>query len=229
MDSEPATSQHATIAPVRQDEPRNVPGEIEWEQQPALLTTREVAAIFGKSAANIRARASRGDFGNTVTGDDGLPRYDKSRVQALYERVTQREAQSRSVTNLHGTSPVSYSTSLSPMVAGAIAEIQSQHRDQIALWSARFEDVRLAAQRAQEEAQSLRDLLREREETTRATLSHMDALYAENLSQLRSALTQEQAHKTEIVAAKENEIARLKSLENNAPRRESLWHRLFGG
>ena len=229
MDSEPATSQHATIAPVRQDEPRNVPGEIEWEQQPALLTTREVAAIFGKSAANIRARASRGDFGNTVTGDDGLPRYDKSRVQALYERVTQREAQSRSVTNLHGTSPVSYSTSLSPMVAGAIAEIQSQHREQIALWSARFEDVRLAAQRAQEEAQSLRDLLREREETTRATLSHMDALYAENLSQLRSALTQEQAHKTEIVAAKENEIARLKSLENNAPRRESLWHRLFGG
>ena len=223
MDSERATPQHATIAPVRPDEP------LDWEQQPGLLTTREVAAIFGKSAANIRARASRGDFGNTVTGEDGLPRYDKGRVQALYERVTQREASARSVTNLHGTSPVSYSTSLSPMVATAIAEIQSQHREQIALWSARFEDVQRAAQRAQEEAHSLRELLREREETTRATLSHMDMLHAESLNQLRTALTQEQAHKTEIVAAKENEIARLKSLENNMPRRESLWHRLFGG
>lgn len=227
MDSEPATPQHETIAPVRLDNLVNE--QLDWEQQPSLLTTREVAAIFGKSAANIRARASRGDFGNTVTGEDGLPRYDKGRVQALYERVTQREAQARSVTNLHGTPPVSYSTSLSPMVATAIAEIQSQHREQVALWSSRFEDMRLAAQRAQEEAQSLRELLREREETTRATLSHMDALYAENLSQLRSALTQEQAHKTELVAVKENEIARLKSLENNAPRRESLWHRLFGG
>lgn len=223
MDSEPATPQPETFAPVRPDE------HLDWEQQPALLTTREVAAIFGKSAANIRARASRGDFGNTVTGEDGLPRYDKSRVQALYERVTQREAQARSVTNLHGTSPVSYSTSLSPMVAGAIAEIQSQHREQVALWSARFEDVRLAAQRAQEEAQTLRELLREREETTRATLSHMDMLHAESLNQLRAALSQEQAHKTEIVAVKENEIARLKSLENNMPRRESLWNRLFGG
>ena len=226
MDSEPATPQHATIAPVRQNE---LGDELDWEQQPSLLTTREVAAIFGKSAANIRARASRGDFGNTVTGEDGLPRYDKGRVQALYERVTQREAQARLVTNLHGTSPVAYSTSLSPMVATAIAEIQSQHREQVALWSSRFEDMRLAAQRAQDEAQSLRDLLREREETTRATLSHMDMLYAENLNHLRTALTQEQAHKTELVAVKENEIARLKSLENNAPRRESLWHRLFGG
>lgn len=223
MDSQPATPQHETIAPVRLDE------QFDWEHQPNLLTTREVAAIFGKSAANIRARASRGDFGNTVTGEDGLPRYDKSRVQALYERVTQREAQARSVTNLHGTSPVSYSTSLSPMVATAIAEIQSQHREQIALWSSRFEDMRLAAQKAQEEAHSLRELLREREETTRATLSHMDMLHAESLNQLRSSLTQEQAHRTEIVAAKENEIARLKSLENNRPRRESLWHRLFGG
>lgn len=222
MNSEPATPQRETIAPVR-------PDELDWEQQPNLLTTREVAAIFGKSAANIRARASRGDFGNTVTGEDGLPRYDKGRVQALYERVTQREAQARSVTNLHGTSPVSYSTSLSPMVATAITEIQSQHREQIALWSARFEDARLGAQRAQEEAQSLRELLREREETTRATLSHMDMLHAESLSQLRSALTQEQAHKIEIVAVKENEIARLKSLENNIPRRDSFWNRLFGG
>ncbi len=223
MDSEPATPQHETIAPVRPDE------QFDWQQQPSLLTTREVAAIFGKSAANIRARASRGDFGNTVTGEDGLPRYDKGRVQALYERVTQREAQARAVTNLHGTSPVSYSTSLSPMVATAIAEIQSQHREQIALWSARFEDARLAAQRAQEEAHTLRDLLREREETTRATLSHMDMLHAESLNQLRTALTQEQAHKIEIVATKENEIARLKSLENNMPRRGSFWHRMFGG
>ena len=223
MDTETATPQSETIAPVRLDEP------VDWEQQPSLLTTREVAAIFGKSAANIRARASRGDFGNTVTGEDGLPRYDKGRVRALFERVTQREAQARSVTNLHGTASSSYSTSLSPMVATAIAEIQSQHREQIALWSARYEDAQQAAHRAQEEVQSLRDLLREREETTRATLSHMDMLYSDNLSQLRTALSQEQAHKIEIVAAKENEISRLKSLENNMPQRGSLWHRLFGG
>ncbi len=223
MDPEPATPQHATIASVRPDEPIN------WEQQPSLLTTREVAAIFGKSAANIRARASRGDFGNTVTGEDGLPRYDKSRVQALYERVTYREAQARSVTNLHGTPGISYSTSLSPMVATAIAEIQLQHRDQVALWTARLEDAQQAARRAQEEVSALRDLLREREETTRATLSHMDMLHTESLNQLRSALMQEQTHKTEIVALKENEIARLKSLDNNRPQRESLWHRLFGG
>ena len=222
MDSETATSQRETFAPVRLDD------TVAWEEQPEQLTTREVASIFGKSAANIRARASRGDFGNTFTGEDGLPRYDRERVRALYERVTQREAQTRSVTNLHGTGP-SYSTSLSPMVASAIAEIQSQHREQIALWSARFEDSQRAAQRAQEEAQMLRDLLREREETTRATLSHMDILHSENLSQLRTALQQEQAHKTEIVAAKDSEIARLKSIENNQPRRDSLWSRLFGG
>lgn len=222
MDSEPATSQRETIAPVRPDE------LIPWDQQPEQLTTREVASIFCKSAANIRARASRGDFGNTVTGEDGLPRYDRGRVKALYERVTQREAQARSVTNLHGITP-SYSTSLSPMVATAIAEIQSQHREQIALWSARFEDAQRSAQRSQEEAQSLRDLLREREETTRATLSHMDMLHSESLAQLRETLSQEKAHKIELVAAKDGEIARLKSLENNMPRRDSIWHRLFGG
>jgi hypothetical protein len=223
MESEPATAQRETIAPVLYDDP------IAWEQHPQQLTTREVATIFGKSAANIRARASRGDFGNTVTGEDGLPRYDRERVRALFERVTQREAQTRSVTNLHGVAPSSYSTSLSPLVTTAIAEIQTQHREQVALWSARFEDAQRSAQRAQEEAQSLRELLREREETTRATLSHMDMLHSEHLSQLREALTQEKAHKTEIVAAKDSEIARLKSLENNAPRRDSLWHRLFGG
>ena len=222
MDFEPATSQRETIAPVRPDD------FIAWEQHPEQLTTREVASIFGKSAANIRARASRGDFGNTVTGEDGLPRYNRERVRALYERVTQREAQSRSVTNLHGITP-SYSTSLSPMVATAIAEIQSQHREQVALWSARVEDAQRAAQHAQEEVQSLRDLLREREETTRATLSHMDMLHAESLAQLRETLSQEQAHKQELVAAKDGEIARLKSLENNMPRRDSIWHRLFGG
>ena len=223
MNLEPATAHSETVAPVRSDQ------EIAWEQHPEQLTTREVAAIFGKSAANIRARASRGDFGNTVTGEDGLPRYDRGRVQALWERVTQRESQTRSVTNLHGTAPVSYSSTLSPMVATAIAEIQAQHREQIALWSARFEDVQRAAQRAQEEAQSLRDLLREREETTRATLSHMDMLHAQNLDQLRETLSQEQAHRTEIVAGKDSEIARLKSLESNKPRRDSIWHRLFGG
>ena len=223
METEPATSQRETIAPVRLDD------QIVWDQQPEQLTTREVAAIFGKSAANIRARASRGDFGNTVTGEDGLPRYDRERVRALFERVTQREAQLRSVTNLHGTAPSSYSTSLSPMVTTAIAEIQTQHREQIALWSARFEDAQCSAQRAQEEVQSLRDLLREREETTRATLSHMDMLHSEHLAQLRDALTQEKAHRTELVAVKDSEIARLKSMENNAPRRNSFWNRLLGG
>lgn len=222
MDLEPATPHSETFAPVRPSDP------IDWQQQPSLLTTREVASLFGKSAANIRARASRGDFGNTVTGEDGLPRYDKGRVQMLYERVTQREAQARSVTTLHGTAGVSYSTSLSPMITTAIAEIQSQHREQVALWTARCEDAQQAARRAQEEVAALRDLLREREETTRATLSHMDMLHTESMNQLRASLAQEQAHKTEIVAVKENEIARLKSLENNAPRRESLWHRLFG-
>jgi hypothetical protein len=223
MDFEPATPQSETIAPVRPD------NQIAWDQQPVQLTTREVASLFGKSAANIRARASRGDFGNTVTGDDGLPRYDRERVRALYERVTQREAQARSVTNLHGVSSGTYSTSLSPVVTTAIAEIQTQHREQIALWSARFEDAQRAAQRAQEEVHALRDLLREREETTRATLSHMDMLHSESLTQLRQALSQEQAHKAETVAAKDSEIARLKSLDANSPRRGSLWNRLFGG
>ncbi len=223
MDFDAATPQGETIAPVRPD------SQIAWDEQPEQLTTREVAALFGKSAANIRARASRGDFGNTVTGEDGLPRYDKSRVRALFERVTQREAQSRSVTNLHGVSSGHYSTSLSPVVTTAISEIQAQHREQIALWTARLEEVRLAAQRAQEEAQSLRDLLREREETTRATLSHMDTLHSESLAQLREMLTREQAHTVEIVAAKDGEIARLKSLEANAPQRSSFWSRLFGG
>ena len=230
MELEPATAQGETVAPVRSD------NQIAWDQQPEHLTTREVATLFGKSAANIRARASRGDFGNTVTGEDGLPRYDRGRVRALYERVTQREAQARAVTNLHGVASSSYSTSLSPMVATAIAEIQAQHRETIALWSARFEDAQRAAQRAQEEAQALHQLLREREETTRATLSHMDMLHSENVTQLRQALSQEQAQKVETVAAKDStiaakdsEIARLKSLDANMPRRSSFWNRLFGG
>lgn len=229
MDSEPATPQSETIAPVRLDE--QITGQVTqivWEEQPEQLTTREVATLFGKSAANIRARASRGDFGNTVTGEDGLPRYDRARVRALHERVTQREAQSRAVTNLHGIAGPSYSAGLSP-VAAAIAEIQAQHREQIALWSARFEDAQRATQRAQEEAQSLRELLREREETTRATLSHMDMLHTENLAQMRLALTQEQAHKTETLAGKDSEIARLKSLDANTPRRGTFWNRIFGG
>ncbi|MGI4791767.1 MAG: hypothetical protein ACRYFS_23340 [Janthinobacterium lividum] len=223
MDFEPATPQSETIASVRPDV------EIVWDQQPEQLTTREVASLFGKSAANIRARASRGDFGNTVTGDDGLPRYDRSRVRALYERVTQREAQSRAVTNLHSVAGPSYSTSLSPVVTTAIAEIQAQHREQVALWSARFEDSQQAAQRAHEETQSLRELLREREETTRATLSHMDMLYAESLTQLRQTLSQEQAHKAELIAAKDSEISRLRSVESSQQNRGSFWHRLFGG
>lgn len=223
MESEPATSQQTLVSPVRPDEP------VQWEKHPEQLTTREVAAIFGKSAANIRARASRGDFGNTFTGEDGLPRYDRDRVRALYERVTYREAQARSVTNLHGVAQSSYSTSLSPLVTSAIAEIQAQHREQIALWSARFEDAQRMTQHAQQEAQMLRDLLREREETTRATLSHMDVLHSEGMAQLRDMLCAEQAHRVEIAAAKDGEIARLKALENNKPRRDSLWSRLFGG
>ena len=223
MESDTATPQSETIAPVRLGE------QIDWEQQPEQLTTREVAMLFGKSAANIRARASRGDFGNTVTGEDGLPRYDRGRVRALFERVTQREAQARAVTNLHGVATSPYSTSLSPVIATAIAEIQAQHHEQIALWSARFEDAQRSTQRAQEEVQALRDLLREREETTRATLSHMDMLHTESLTQLRQSLSQEQAHRTETVAVKDTEIARLKSLGANMPRRDSFWHRLFGG
>ena len=223
MDLEPATPQSETFAPVRPDE------EIAWEQQPEQLTTREVATLFGKSAANIRARASRGDFGNTVTGEDGLPRYDRGRVRALYERVSMREAQARSVTNLHGVANGQYSTSLSPVVASAITEIQAQHREQVALWSARFEDAQRAAQHAQEEVQALRSLLREREETTRATLSHMDTLHAESLAQLRHTLSQEQAHRVETLAAKDTEIALLKSVSSSQQPRGSFWHRLFGG
>ena len=224
MEIETANPQTETVAPVRLEDP------IAWDEQPEQLTTREVALLFGKSAANIRARASRGDFGNTVTGEDGLPRYDRSRVRALLERVTQREAQARSVTNLHGMAGSPYSTSLSPMVASALTEIQAQHREQVALWSARLEDAQRSAQRAQEETQSLRELLREREETTRATLTHMDMLHSESLTQLRQALSQEQAHKTEMVAAKDSEIARLRSPGSgvNSPR-ASLWQRLFHG
>lgn len=156
---------------------------IDWDAQPLSLTTREAAALLGKSPGNIRARASKGDFGPTTTGPDGLPRYDRDRVRLIGERMAARRAQAN------------------PPAADAHA----------ALWESCLEEAREAARQAKEEAKELRLLLHEREETTREALSHLDMLHEQNKMQMKEILKREQVHWERLVAAKNDEIERLKA------------------
>jgi hypothetical protein len=240
MESETATPQSNLLAPVRPNEdaqtaelesdPESEPEiGLDWEAQPEQMTTREVATLFGKSPGNIRARASRGDFGNTVTGEDGLPRYDRARVRAVYDRITAREAQGRAVTNLYATASGTQMGMLPQSLSGMLAGLQAQHQEQIALWSSRLADSQqialqsqVIAQQAQHEAQELRTLLAQREETTRETLSHMDTLYSETITHLRETVFQQQA-----ALAQRSEITVPSTATSLS--QPSLWRRLFGG
>ncbi len=178
-------------------------GGIDWESQPASLTTREAAALLGKSPANVRARASKGDFGPTMTGPDGLPRYDRDRVRVVGERMAARQAQA------HPTSAAA-SPSDTPFAA-LLAALQAQQGEQISLYRAWLEEARGMAHQAKEEAKELRALLAEREETTRETLSHMDMLHDENITQIKDTLVHERAQWERKIAAKDAEIERLKA------------------
>lgn len=178
-------------------------GEIDWEAQPKSLTTRQVAVLLGKSTGNVRARASKGDFGVTAPGPDGLPRYDRERVRPIYERMAAREAQSRN-SQFPAAPP-------EPQVSALLAAMQVQQEQQTALCLAWVEEARQAVRQAKEEAQELRILLREREETTRETLSHMDILHDQNVRQTQETLERERARWTAEIAARDAEIERLKS------------------
>ena len=176
---------------------------ISWEQLPALMTTREVAEILGKTTGNVRARASKGDFGPTFTGDDGLPRYDRDRVRLLAERMAVRQAQARP--SLSATSAPA--DALPPSLTLLLNSLQTQQAEQITFWKTRWEEALQEAAVAKKEAQELRRLLLEREETTRETLTHMDMLHQENIAQVKAVLESEQRHWETERTALEKEAA----------------------
>ena len=158
--------------------------------------------MLGKSPGNVRARASKGDFGPTMSGPDGLPRYDRDRVRVIGERMAARQAQ---------TSAVATPTPLTePPIAVLLNALQAQQSEQIALYKAWVEEAREIAHQAKEEAKELREALREREETTRETLTHMDMLHEQNISQMKETLERERAQWSREVASKDAEIGRLK-------------------
>ena len=176
-------------------------GGIDWDAQPESLTTREVATLLGKSPGNVRARASKGDFGPTASGPDGLPRYDRDRVRIIGERMAARQAQSVPVAE----DPPGASLGV------LLAALQAQQSEQISLYKALILEAREDTRQAREEAKELRAALHEREETTRETLSHMDMLHDQNINQLQDVLARERAQWERIVAERDAEIERLKT------------------
>ena len=192
-------------------------GGIDWDAQPASLTTREAAALLGKSAANVRARASKGDFGPTATGPDGLPRYDRDRVRIVGERMATRQAQTGAV-----FPPVAPPN---PSVAVLLTALQAQQEEQAALYKAWLEEAREAARQAREEANELRAALHNREETNRATLTRMDVVYEQAIAQLKKVLIQEQTLWKREIADKGAEIERLKAASVPEKGRPQLWRK----
>ena len=176
-------------------------GSIDWDAQPESLTTREVATLLGKSPGNVRARASKGDFGPTAAGPDGLPRYDRDRVRIIGERMAARQAQSVPVAE----DPPGASLGV------LLAALQAQQSEQVSLYKALILEAREDTRQAREEAKELRVALYEREETTRETLSHMDMLHDQNINQLQDVLARERAQRERIVAERDAEIERLKT------------------
>ena len=192
------TNQRNLVTPLPSNE-----GGIDWDVQPFSLTTREVAALLGKSPGNVRARASKGDFGPTMSGPDGLPRYDRDRVRVIGERMAARQAQTSAVAPLAALTD--------PPIAVLLNALQMQQSEQVALYKVWVEEAREVAHQAKEEAKELRAALHEREETTRETLTHMDMLHEQNILQVKEILERERAQWAREVALKDAEIERLKS------------------
>ncbi len=187
--------------------PSQSDGAISWEQLPALMTTREVADRLGKSTGNVRARASKGDFGPPLAGEDGLPRYDRDRVRFIAERMAARQAQPRP----GFPAPAAGTDPLPPALSALLTSLQAQHTEQVSFWKTRMEEAQAEASAAKQEAQELRRLLLEREETTRETLSHMDMLHVENIAHGKAVLESERQRWETERMAHEAEAARLKS------------------
>jgi len=198
MGNIPETNQRNLVTPLPSNE-----GGIDWDVQPFSLTTREVAALLGKSPGNVRARASKGDFGPTMSGPDGLPRYDRDRVRVIGERMAARQAQTSAVAPLAALTD--------PPIAVLLNALQVQQSEQVALYKVWVEEAREVAHQAKEEAKELRAVLHEREETTRETLTHMDMLHEQNILQVKEILERERAQWAREVALKDAEIERLKS------------------
>ena len=198
MGNIPETNQRNLVTPSPSNE-----GGIDWDVQPFSLTTREVAALLGKSPGNVRARASKGDFGPTMSGPDGLPRYDRDRVRVIGERMAARQAQTSAVAPLAALTD--------PPIAVLLNALQVQQSEQVALYKVWVEEAREVAHQAKEEAKELRAALHEREETTRETLTHMDMLHEQNILQVKEILERERAQWAREVALKDAEIERLKS------------------
>ncbi len=193
----------------------------DWDALPGLLTTREVADILGKSTGNVRARASKGDFGPTVPGEDGLPRYDRDRVRVLAERMAARQAQSRPDPPENSA----LSASLPPALNTLLSSLQAQQNEQIIFWKTRLEDALEDAAQAKGEAKELRRLLLEREETTRETLSHMDTLHQENIAHINAVLESERQRWGSEKAILEAECERLKSETTARKPGPQLWRK----
>jgi hypothetical protein len=210
MGDPPETKPRENITP-----PPRGDGGIDWDVQPASLTTREVAALLGKSPGNVRARASKGDFGPTMNGPDGLPRYDRDRVRIIGERMAARQAQAR---------PQPVDLSNAPLTL-LLTALQAQQSEQISLYKAWLEEAQEAARQAKEDARELRVLLGEREETTRETLSHMDMLHDQSITQMKDAVERERTQWAQEVVAKEAEIERLRAEPTVKKTGPQLWRK----
>lgn len=221
MDQDPETAPRETVAPLLPASAGLTETTLAWDDQPPLLTTRAVATLFGKSPGNIRARASKGDFGPTQSGPDGLPRYDRERVRAVYERMAARQARS-ATGSAPALAPPAFA--LPPPVAALLSALQAQHAEHSSLCTAWLDEAREAARQAKAEAQELREVLRQREETMRGTLTHMDMLHNQNIVQMREGLAAERASWERERDAKDAEIERLKA--SGAPEKSrALWRK----
>ena len=187
--------------------------EPDWDSLPELLTTNEAAAIIGKDSANVRARASKGEFGNVQKDDMQRSLYRRDAVRAVYEKI----AKNRNPTALHGVSVRRVERNeltVSAVSTALIAEIKDGKNREIALLSAQYADK-------VQDVETLRLLLEQREETTREIISEI-------VTQCDTRVEEIEAHRAETVAAKDAEIERLRQ-ELEAAQQSATKRRKFFG
>ena len=191
-----------TDTPDHSEKPQNglfasvaLPPPPDWAALPDLLLTNDVAGLLGKSGGNIRARTSKGEFGNVKKDDQERNLYPKAVVKAVYDKMVKN----RNTVFLHSVSPQRMSATSQDMPAAIkiiLDEIKEQRDREVSLWQARLTD-------AKQEAERLREMLFQHEEATRQAVAENAAIYAARVGET-------DAHRAEIIAAKESEIERLR-------------------
>ena len=188
---------------------------IDWDAQPASLTTREVAALLGKSPGNVRRPAPpKATSGRRHPGRTACPATTATGSGSSGERMAARQAQAAAL-----------SAPPDPPLAVLLTALQAQQTEQVALYKTWVEEAREAGRLAKEEAKELRAALHDREETTRETLTHMDMLHEQSVAQMKEALERERVQWEREFAAKDAEIERLKAVAIPEKVRPQLWRK----